>query len=77
MRGEEKPYEMPAPTAESTAAAATGTPPGNKQKQQQLARQHINHLAIQHRLQQLSPVSQQTLKGKIDDEPTNVKGKQT
>lgn len=67
MRGEEKPYEMPVaetqPEPMSPPQAPQAANPGlTKQKQHQLSRQHNNNLAIQQRLQHLSPVHPHKLK---------------
>ena len=66
MRGEEKPYEMPAPEQDQPpaiappAAVATVASKASETKQK-ISRQFTNNLAIQQRLQHLSPVHPQTL----------------
>ena len=68
MRGEEKPYEMPAPEqdqppaiAPPAAVAASVAASKASETKQKISRQFTNNLAIQQRLQHLSPVHPQTL----------------
>ena len=69
MRGEEKPYEMPVPSQEDSESQHEQLPQQlqqhqqqqQQQEEQQLQHQHNNNLAIQHRLQHLSPVNPQKL----------------
>ena len=56
MRGEEKPYEMPSPSQDSPQQQQQQQP-----HQQQQQPQHNSNLAIQQRLQHLSPVNPQKL----------------
>lgn len=74
MRGEEKPYEMPVASSSSPqqhyqassppppVATTTSSTADNTSSTKQKPRQHSNALAIQQRLQHLSPVHPQKLK---------------
>ena len=66
MRGEEKPYEMPAPEQDqppaiAPPAAVASVASKASETKQKISRQFTNNLAIQQRLQHLSPVHPQTL----------------